>query len=208
MPKKPPTGGFFYGITSVMPNIFSTWSQRLTRRLIRFSRSGAGVGTLALASFLETTVFPLMIEIVAIPMMLAHRKRIPQFITIVWMGTILGAAVTYWLGYYLFGSLGEWFIHTFHYQAEYASFHKLFDEYGFWAIVVVGVLPLPFHIAMLTAGAAGYNYAWYLLAVMLSRTVRYSLLGLILYFYGYHVRAWQRKQRRDEFKARQQNKQS
>lgn len=187
-----------------MPSLFSTWSQRFTRRLIRFSRTRAGGGTLGLAAFLETTVFPLMIEIVAVPMMLSHRKRIPQFVFIIWLGAVLGSAVTYWLSYYLFESLGLWFINTFHYANEYESFKVFFNDYGFWSIVGVGLLPIPFHVAMLTAGAAEFNFFWYMVAVVFSRAVRYSLLGLILYFYGYHVRAWQRKQRRDEYKARQQ----
>lgn len=176
----------------------SSWFQRLTRRLMRFSRTKAGLGTLGLAGFLETTVFPIMIEAVAIPMMLAHRKRIPEFVLVIAVGTTLGAALTYYIGYYLFESLGLWFINAFDYQTQYESFKLIFAEYGFWAILGVGLLPIPFHIAMLTAGTAGYPFYLFVIAAAISRLIRYTLLGSILYFYGYHVRAWQRKWRREE----------
>lgn len=171
--------------------------QRLVRRLIRFSRTRAGVGTLALAAFMETTIFPLMIELVAVPMMLSHRHRIGRFVVTICLGSVLGAAVTYWLSFYLFDSFGQWFMRALDYHQHYASFVDTFDQYGFWAIVVVGFTPIPFHVAMLAAGAAQYNFMWYMGAVIFSRLVRYSLLGIILYFYGFHVRAWQRQWRRD-----------
>lgn len=187
-----------------MSEVSSSWLQRFNRRIIRFSRTRAGGGTLALASFMETTIFPLMIELVAVPMMLAHRKRILQFVIIIWLGAVAGAALTYWLSFFLFDSFGQWLIEAFNYQDKYATFVTTFDKYGFWAIVVVGFTPIPFHVAMLAAGAAKYSFAYYMLAVILSRLARYSLLGLILYFYGFHVRAWQRKWRRDEARKKAQ----
>lgn len=175
-----------------------TWLQRFTRRTMRFSRSRTGLGVLGVGAFMETTVFPLMMEIMAVPMMLAQRKKIWQFVLVIWLGTVLGAIVTYWLSFFLFDSLGNWFITTFDYEKQYASFQQMFDRHGFWAIVIVGFTPIPFHVAIVTAGAAKYSFGWYLIAVAFSRLMRYGILGGVMYFYGYHLRKWSRQERRDE----------
>lgn len=176
----------------------TTFIQRFTRRMMRFSGSKTGIGALGLGAFMETTIFPLMMEVMAIPMMLAQRKKIWQFVLVIWLGTVLGAIVTYWLSFFLFESLGNWFIDTFNYQTQYASFQSMFDRHGFWAIVIVGFTPIPFHVAIITAGAAKYSFGWYLLAVAFSRLMRYGILGCVMYFYGYHVRKWHRQERRRE----------
>ena len=60
---------------------------------------------------------------------------------------------------------------------------------GFWFIISVGVIPIPFQIAMLAAGATSYSFFLFMLASALSRAVRYYGLGMLVLIAGNHAQA-------------------
>ena len=58
------------------------------------------------------------------------------------------------------------------------------QQKGFWFVISVGILPIPFQIAMLTAGVLKYSLILFLLAATLSRALRYYGLALLVYWAG------------------------
>ena len=154
-----------------------TWSRRL-------SESRYALALIGVASFLETLVLPIPIELIVVPFMLANRRRIWLIAAITTLGCLLGAVVGYGLGALLFGSVGPWLIETFGWQAAYQSFSQQFDRNGFWAIVSIGITPIPFQIAMLSAGVAGYPILLFLLATAVARGLRYFGLAALVVVFG------------------------
>ncbi len=53
----------------------------------------------------------------------------------------------------------------------------------------VGVIPIPFQIAMLAAGATSYSFFLFMLASALSRALRYYGLGLLVLIAGNRAQA-------------------
>src|SRR5690242_8784524 len=66
---------------------------------------------------------------------------------------------------------------------------RAYERYGFFAIAIPAVLPppLPFKIFVATAGALEYPRWKFLLTVMISRSVRYYVEGILAVFYGRRV---------------------
>ncbi|MEX0607780.1 MAG: hypothetical protein WD138_07080, partial [Halofilum sp. (in: g-proteobacteria)] len=64
------------------------------------------------ASFLETTIVPIPIEVVLIPFMAVNRDRVWWIATVALTGCLLGAFVGYGVGYFVFESIGRWLIET------------------------------------------------------------------------------------------------
>lgn len=173
---------------------------RLTRRVHRLlTESRYGMAVLFVASFLETTIVPIPIEVVLIPYMLANRAevwRVWWIATVALAGCLLGALVGYGVGFFLFESVGHWLIETAGYQAEFQIFQRQFREYGFWAIMAVAVTPIPFQVAMLLAGVTGYSLALFGLASLAGRSLRYyGLAVLVLVFGEMAMRMWRRHAR-------------
>ena len=143
------------------------------------------------ASFLETTVVPIPIEVILIPYMAAERDRVWRIATLTLLGCLLGAFLGYAIGYFLFETIGLPIIGWAGWSEELETFRNLFDRHGFWAILAVGVLPIPFQVAMLAAGAASYPIAWFALAAVLARGVRYyGLAWLVKRFGPAALRRW------------------
>lgn len=170
---------------------------RLARRLHRLLReSRYGQAILFLASFLETTIVPIPIEVVLIPYMLANRDRIWWIATVALAGCLLGAMVGYGVGYFLFESVGNWLLEAAGWREQFRIFENQFRAWGFWAIVAVAVTPIPFQVAMLLAGVTGYSVALFVAAAVLGRSVRYYGLALLVLAFGeMALRMWRRHAR-------------
>lgn len=72
----------------------------------------------------------------------------------------------------------------------------MFAEHGFLAILAIGVIPIPFQIAMLVAGAAKYPLLLFVLAAIIARSIRYFGLALLVVLFGDRALAlWRRHSR-------------
>lgn len=151
------------------------------QRLVHSKYMLPGVG---LASFLESTIIPIPLETILLPLMQARRKQIIAISTMALAGCILGAFGGYTIGYYIFDAVGDQIISLVSTQEQFESVKQQMQQRGFWFVLTVGIAPVPFQIAMLAAGALKYSLLLFLIATTLSRAVRYYALGLLVYWAG------------------------
>ncbi|MFW6094472.1 MAG: YqaA family protein [Pseudomonadota bacterium] len=175
-----------------MPSV--TFRSRRARRWFeRLDRSSHMLWLIGTLSFLETIVLPIPIEVVLVPLMALHRERIWQIATATTGGNLLASLLGYGVGMALYQSVGVWFIETLGYEAAFDAFRGFFARHGFVAILVVGVLPIPFQVAMITAGVSGYPVHLFVLAAVIARGLRYYGLGWLVWRYGRAARElWRR----------------
>lgn len=167
-------------------------SERARRWFYRISRSRHMLWFLGLVSFLETIIVPIPIEVVLIPLMATNRSRIWTLATVATAGCLLASLVGYGVGMVLFQSVGTWFIETMGMQQSYEAFQAFFNQYGFVAILALGIVPVPFQIAMITAGLSGYPIYLFVLAALIARGIRYYGLAWLVYRFGERARdLWQ-----------------
>lgn len=139
---------------------------------------------LAVASFMETIIVPIPIEVVLIPLMAINRDRIWRLAAVTTLGCLAAALVGYGVGMALYQSVGTWFIESMGMQSGYQAFQTFFDQYGFVAILAVGIVPIPFQIAMITAGVSGYPIFLFVLAALIARGIRYYGLAWLILGFG------------------------
>lgn len=167
--------------------------ERVKRWLDRLHRSRKALWLLFVASFLETIVVPIPIELVLIPFMLTNRHRLWRTATVVTAGCLAASVLGYGVGYWLFESVGRWAIESLGWQEGYEQFRALFAAHGFWAILAIGVVPIPFQTAMLAAGAAAYPVHMFVLAATIARGIRYFGLAALVRATGDRaIRLWRR----------------
>ncbi|EHA17220.1 MULTISPECIES: YqaA family protein [unclassified Halomonas] len=142
------------------------------------------LGTL---SFLETIILPIPLELVLIPLMAANKQRIWLLATVTTAGCLIASLVGYGVGMLLFQSIGTWFIEFMGMEQSYQSFQTFFDQYGFAAILAIGILPIPFQVAMITAGLSGYPVLLFALAALIARGLRYFGLAWLVHRFGSRV---------------------
>lgn len=150
----------------------------------RLAQSRSGLWMIGVLSFLESTVLPFAIEIVLIPYMLARQDILWRIALVTTLGSVIGAGFGYAIGYFLYASAGTWLIETLGWQQQFESTRQWFSSNGFWAVLAIGVTPVPFQVAMLAAGAMKYSLPMFLLATGLARGIRYFGLALLVKLFG------------------------
>ena len=119
----------------------------------------AGIGA---ASFAESTVVPIPIETVLIPVSQLRRDKIWHIATVATLGCIVGALLGYAIGLWVFNLFESQIISLFGDQATFDDIMWRMNTEGFWFIVLAGIAPIPLQLAMIAAGASGYPFGWYL----------------------------------------------
>ncbi len=159
-------------------------SNRVKRWLDRLSNSKKAMPTLALASFAEALIVPIPLELVLIPFMVTNRQRLWLTALVVTLGCLVAAVIGYFVGMLFFETAGRWVIDLMGWSEGMDRFRALFADHGFLAILAVGIIPIPFQVAMLTAGAVGYPLSLFLLAAAIARGLRYFGLAALVWWLG------------------------
>lgn len=139
---------------------------------------------LVLVSFLENSILLFPMEPLFIPVMAARRKQAFFLAALLTLGCVLGAGATYLAAAWLFDSVVEPLMYATHVFAEYKAVQADIRDNGFWAMFLIGVTPVPFQLGTVAAGVAGMPVGEFLLAVVLSRGLRYNAEAALVYFIG------------------------
>jgi membrane protein YqaA with SNARE-associated domain len=140
--------------------------------------------SIGLASFLESTIVPIPLETLLIPLMQARREKLWLIATVTTLGCMVGALFGYFIGYFLFDLLREPIMTYITTEQEFESFQAQMKDHGFWFVFGTGVTPIPLQIAMIVAGVTSYSLFLYMVAIATSRSIRYFGLALLVYFFG------------------------
>ena len=157
---------------------------KLKKRLKKMIHSKRMLPSIALASFLESTVVPIPLETILVPLMQARRKQLWLIALVTTLGCLLGALLGYAVGFYLFDLTREWVMTYITNEAQFAQFQERMQKDGFLFIFSTGVTPVPLQIAMLTAGVSSYSLGLFMLATALGRIIRYFGLAILVYYFG------------------------
>lgn len=132
----------------------------------------------------EASVFPLPPDTLLVPMALARPRRAFLYAAIATLGSVLGGAVGYFIGYELFAKLAQPILHFYHYEAAFTAFQHKFIEYGAAIILIKGLTPVPYKIVTIAAGAARFNFPLFMLLSLITRGARFFLEAVLLRYFG------------------------
>ena len=123
-------------------------------------------------------------EVFMTPPIIADKKRAVPITIATSLGSIVGGAIAYMIGAWLWDSVGIWLINTFSNPELIESTIKpMFTKYGIMIIVLTAVTPIPYKLLAIWLGFIGYPI-WIFLAVSaIFRTGRFATIATLLYFF-------------------------
>ena len=162
---------------------------RLYARLIALAATPRAPVWLFCIAFAEASFFPLPPDALLVPMILARPKRAWLLALICTAGSVAGAALGYWIGAALFSQVALPVVHFFHAEQQYQAVLALYARYGFVAILIKGLTPIPFKLVTIAAGAAHLALWQFFLASVITRGGRFFLVeALPLRLFGDRAR--------------------
>lgn len=150
----------------------------------RFVNSKHTLWGIGFISFLESTVLPIPLEAILIPLMQARRDKLWAIAAMATVGCLVGALFFYGVGFFLFEQFNTVIIENLSDPKQFENIKNRMSENGFWFIFSTGITPIPLQVATLAAGVTTYNVLLFLLATALGRVIRYFGLAVLVYFFG------------------------
>lgn len=138
---------------------------------------------LGLMSFAEAVFFPVPVDVMLAPMVLARPERAWYLAALTTVTSVLGGLVGYFLGLWAYQSVEPVLI-SLGYDDTLTNIMSLFAYWGFWFVFIAGFTPIPYKIFTISAGAAGIGLIPFVLGSVIGRAGRFFLVSAIVYWGG------------------------
>ena len=165
-------------------NFYFSLKKYFLEKSSRFTKSRLAYPFIFILCFLESIIFPFPQEVFMIPMMASERDRIFKIAWFALLGSLFGAIVAYFIGMYLFESIGMYILNLYDLNVSFSNFSDQVSEFGFLYVFIGGFTPVPFKIVTLSSGFIGINFLIFITASIISRSVRFFLIGYIIWKFG------------------------
>ena len=157
---------------------------RLYQWILSLAQSKHAPFALAAVAFAESSFFPIIPDVILIPMSLANPRRALRYAAIATIASVAGGMVGYGIGALLYDTLGQWLIHLYGYADRMAALKETYARWGALVILVKGLTPIPFKLVTIVSGLLGYNFAIFVALCLVTRGARFFLLAGALNWFG------------------------
>lgn len=142
---------------------------------------------LGILSFFEAIIFPIPVEALLVPMVLSRPQRALVYGLLAAMASALGGIVGYLLGFWAFEPIVSPAIDWLGYNEAFKTVSIWFQRWGFWAVLMAGVSPLPFKIFTVGAGVFQMSFMGFVFAALVSRALWFTLVSKLVVLGGAKV---------------------
>ncbi|MBO7242385.1 MAG: DedA family protein [Alistipes sp.] len=171
--------------------------KRLYNWVLSWSDSRWGWLALFTIALFEASFFPLPPDILLIALCLGATKRSFRFATICLVGSVLGAALGYMIGYFLWTTpsgeataLANLFYEYIFSVDSFNNVGALYDRFNFWIVFTAGFTPLPFKLFTIAGGMFHINFLMFIIASVVSRGMRFFLIAWLIWKFGAPIKSF------------------
>ena len=185
--------------------------RRLYNWVLSWADTPYGSPALFVLAFMESSFFPIPPDVLQIALSAGKPKRAFWYAGVSVAGSVLGALLGYYIGMVLWEAAQDFF-YTYLFSREdfalvagdvaagidrsdplYAdkpAQEGLYHLYGFWAIFIAAVTPIPYKIFTIAAGVCGIAVAMFIIASAIGRSTRFFAVAALMYFFGPTIKNW------------------
>ncbi|WP_330168185.1 YqaA family protein [Bartonella grahamii] len=141
---------------------------------------------LGFIAFIESSVFPIPIDVLYIPMLLIHQKRVYRYAFLATICSVLGGIAGWFIGHFAYDTLAKPILELY---GKVESFESLKNNATLQFLIVLlitsGFLHLPpIKIVTILAGVMSVRLELFILICIFSRGARFYLLAWLIKHFG------------------------
>ena len=187
---KPPTPT---GVTDeiIQEEIQAHWSARLMKPVrwlyewvLHWAETRYAGTALAVVAFSEAVWFPIPVDPLLIALCMGKPRRSFWYAVSCTFWSTFGAMLAMFVGTWIGEERVLAAMQYVHLRDEAKQALDLFAAYGFWAVAIAALSPIPYKVFAWIAGFAGVHWLTFLAATVVFRKFRYMLIGGLIYAYG------------------------
>jgi membrane protein YqaA with SNARE-associated domain len=145
---------------------------------------------LSILMALESFIFPVPIDPLLILFCVENPKKSFRYAALSTAASVIGAAIGYGIGLFLWHILGPFFTSYVISQATFEALRAKYELYQTWAVLIAGFTPIPFKAVTLSAGFCSLPFAPFIFYSILARGARFFLLGAIIRLWGKKIKQY------------------
>ncbi len=157
---------------------------RLYARTLAIAAGPNALAALLVVSFVESSFFPIPPDLLLIPMILARPRQAWRLAALCTLASVAGGMLGYAIGYFLFDAIGRPVLEFYHAMDRYEALKAGFAQWGVWIIIIKGMTPIPYKLITIASGVAHFDLVWFIGASIVSRSLRFFLVALLLWQFG------------------------
>ena len=140
-------------------------------------------------SFIESSVFPIPIVFLMIPVQLVKRHRAMIIGFLVTITSVLGGALGYYLGYFFYDTIGAKVISLYGYQDSFLEFtNSITKEMEFWFVFFYAFTPFPYKLLTIGSGFVQFNFWIFIVGSFISRAIRFLTISFLIWKFGESIK--------------------
>ena len=140
-------------------------------------------------SFIESSVFPIPIVFLMIPVQLVKRHRAMIIGFLVTVTSVLGGALGYYLGYFFYDTIGAKVISLYGYQDSFLEFtNSITKEMEFWFVFFYAFTPFPYKLLTIGSGFVQFNFWIFIVGSFISRAIRFLTISFLIWKFGESIK--------------------
>jgi len=135
-------------------------------------------------AFSESSFFLVPPDVLQIALSVSKPKKSFYYALISSVGSVLGGIFGYFIGLFLFDTIGIFIIETLGYQSQFTTVGNLYNSYAFLAILVSAFTPIPYKVFTIAAGFWQVGLFPLITASIIGRSARFFIVASLFYFFG------------------------
>ena len=135
-------------------------------------------------AFLESSFFPIPPDLLLLPMTLSRPLKWIRLALIATFFSVLGGIFGYFIGVFLWDTIGQTIIEFYHLENQFDLFKKNYNEKGAIIVFIAGFTPIPYKLITISSGGMHLDLITFILASLTSRGARFFILTGIIRIFG------------------------
>ncbi len=145
-----------------------------------FADSPHGIWALVVLSFAESSFFPVPPDVLLIALCLGRPELAFWFAGVCAAASVVGGMAGYGIGFWG----GRPLLKRLFRADRVRAVESYYERYNAWATGIAGLTPLPYKLFTLSGGAFSIDFKIFVLASIVSRSLRFFAVAAIVYWLG------------------------
>ena len=163
---------------------FNMILKKLYNKILLISAKPKAEVFLGTIAFTESSFFPIPPDLLLLPMALARPLKWLRLAIITTFFSVLGGIFGYFIGVFLWDTIGQSIIEFYHLENQFDLFKKNYNEKGALIVFVAGFTPIPYKLITISSGGMHLDLITFVIASFISRGARFFILTGIIRLFG------------------------